>query len=107
MNGPAMYLFEVAHPDFPTAKVVSIKPDSAIYAAIGRWGADWRKEAGYCTVRNCGKATRPRCSRCGREFGQLGQTVGKCPECLRTDELYRRRMATLPKSDRRPGMRGR
>lgn len=105
MSEPVLYLFQVSHPDYPTIEVPSIGPDSAVYAAIARWGADWRKDAGYCTVRRGGKAARPRCTRCGREFGKPGQVAARCPDCLRAEELHRRQMAALPKADRRAGMR--
>ena len=106
MSEPVLYLFEVSNPDYPTIEVPSIGPDSALYAAIDQWGADWKRDAAYCTVRRGGKAARPRCSRCGKEFGRPGQAAGKCPNCLRADEIHRRQMAELPKADRRAGMRG-
>ena len=108
MSEPVLYLFEVSHPDFPTVIVPSIGPDSATVEAARRWGVadDWGHIAGYCTVRRGGKAARPRCSRCGKEFGRPGQAAGKCPACLRADELHRRQMAELPRADRRAGMRG-
>ena len=37
---------------------------------------------------------------------QAGQAAGKCPDCLRSEELHRRQMANIRGSDRRPGMRG-
>ena len=106
MSGPTLYLFEVSHPDYPTIELPSIGPDSATVEAIRRWGADWKRDAAYCTARRMGRAARPRCSRCGREFGKPGQAAGKCPDCLRADELHRRQMAELPRADRRAGMRG-
>ena len=105
MSEPVLYLFEVSHPDYPTIEVPSIGPDSALYAAISQWGADWKRDAAYCTVRRRGRATRPRCRICSKEYGKPGEKAGKCPECLRADELHRRQMAALPKADRRAGMR--
>ena len=43
MSGPALYLFEVSHPDYPTIELPSIGPDSATVEAIRRWGADWKR----------------------------------------------------------------
>ena len=103
-----VYLYEVSHPDYPTGTVPSIGPDSATVEAARRWGVPelWGRLAGYCTVRRGGRAARPRCTRCGREFGTAGQAAGKCPDCLRSEELHRRQMANIRGSDRRPGMRG-
>ena len=80
-----VYLYEVSHPDYPTVTVPSIGPDSATVEAARRWGVPelW-----------------------GREFGTAGQAAGKCPDCLRSEELHRRQMANIRGSDRRPGMRG-
>ena len=66
-----VYLYEVSHPDYPTVTVPSIGPDSATVEAARRWGVPelWGRLAGYCTVRRGGRAARPRCTRCGREFG--------------------------------------
>ena len=79
-----VYLYEVSHPDYPTVTVPSIGPDSATVEAARRWGVPelWGRLAGYCTVRRGGRAARPRCTRCGREFGTAGQAAGKCPDCL-------------------------
>ena len=92
-----------------TGAVIRFSPahEGAVEAAR-RWGVadEWGHIAGYCTVRRGGKAARPRCSRCGKEFGRPGQAAGKCPDCLRADELHRRQMAELPRADRRAGMRG-
>lgn len=85
MSEPVLYLFEVSHPDYPTIEVPSIGPDSALYAAISQWGADWKRDAAYCTVRRRGRATRPRCRICSKEYGKPGEKAGKCPECLRAD----------------------
>lgn len=103
-----IYLYEVSNPDYPTVTVPSIGPDSATVEAVRRWGVPelWGRIAGYCTVRRGGRAARPRCTRCGREFGTAGQAAGKCPDCLRSEELHRRQMANIRGSDRRPGMRG-
>ena len=97
-----VYLYEVSHPDYPTVTVPSIGPDSATVEAARRWGVPelWGRLAGYCTVRRGGRAARPRCTRCGREFGTAGQAAGKCPDCLRSEELHRRQMA---RSLRPPG----
>lgn len=106
MSEPVLYLFKVSHPDYPTMELPSIGPDSATVEAIRRWGADWKRDAAYCTARRMGRAARPRCARCGKEFGKPGQAAGKCPDCIRADEVHRRQMAELPKTDRRAGMRG-
>lgn len=103
-----VYLYEVSHPDYPTVTVPSIGPDSATVEAARRWGVPelWGRLAGYCTVRRGGRAARPRCTRCGREFGTAGQAAGKCPDCLRSEELHRRQMANIRGSDRPAGDAG-
>ena len=105
MSEPVLYLFEVSNPDYPTIEVPSIGPDSALYAAIDQWGADWRREAAYCSVRRLGRANRPRCKSCHQEYGRPGEKAGKCPACIQIDECRRRELARLPKADRRAGMR--
>lgn len=107
MSGPTIYLYEVSHPDYPTVMVPSIGRDSATMAAAELWGVrdQWGKIAGYCTVRKGGKAARPRCVRCDREFGVPGQAPGRCPDCQRAAERFRREMAGRGREDRRPGMR--
>ena len=72
-----VYLYEVSHPDYPTVTVPSIGPDSATVEAARRWGVPelWGRLAGYCTVRRGGRAARPRCTRCGREFGTAAQAA--------------------------------
>lgn len=74
-----VYLYEVSHPDYPTVTVPSIGPDSATVEAARRWGVPelWGRLAGYCTVRRGGRAARPRCTRCGREFGTAGPGGGQ------------------------------
>lgn len=106
-GGPALYLYEVSHPDYPTVVVPSIGPDSATVAAAERWGVreEWGHIAGYCTVRKGGRAVRPRCATCGKEFGQYGQAAGKCPECQAAEERYRREISARKWADRRAGMR--
>ena len=105
MSGPVLYLFEVSHPDYPTVELANIGLDSAIHAAIDQWGADWRREAAYCSVRRLGRANRPRCKSCHQEYGRPGEKAGKCPACIQIDECRRRELARLPKADRRAGMR--
>ena len=105
MSEPVLYLFEVSHPDYPTVELANIGPDSAIHAAIDQWGADWRREAAYCSVRRLGRANRPRCKSCHQEYGRPGEKAGKCPACIQIDECRRRELARLPKADRRAGMR--
>lgn len=108
MREVAVYLYEVSHPDYPTVMVPSIGPDSATMAAAEKWGVPelWGQIAGYCTVRKGGRAARPRCTQCGREYGVAGQTAGKCPDCKQAEELYRRQVNSIRGADRRAGMRG-
>ena len=107
MSGPTIYLYEVSHPDYPTVTVPSIGPDSATVAAARAWGVPelWGKIVAYCTVRKGGRADRPRCRKCHQEYGAPGQAPGKCPDCIRREEYFRRQMAERGREDRRPGMR--
>ena len=105
-SGPLMR-FAVSHPDYPTVTVVSIGKDSATMEAARRWDAveDWARIAGSCTVEKLGKAQRPRCRKCGREFGKKGGTEAWCPDCEKLMDLARRERAMIRTQDRRAGCR--
>ena len=100
-KGPVLWMFEVYHPDYGTVRVASIGPDSATMAAAKVWGAPWGQIAAYCDVKRCGKAARPRCVRCGEEYGKSGDPVGVCPWCQQAEDLNRRQMAGMRGPDRR------
>lgn len=103
-NGPVMR-YEVSHPVYGTAETNSVSAESATWTALQRWGADWKTEACNCTVKKLGTAAKPRCRRCGKEFGRPGDFTALCPDCERANELYQREMANRAKTDRRAGMR--
>ena len=105
MANGKLWRFEVWHPEYGTAVVESIGPDSATAAAAKTWGAPWREIAGYCRVTKLGTAKRPRCRNCFREFGEPGFTAAYCPECERAMELRRREMRYVRSGDRRARMR--
>ena len=103
-SGPVMR-YEVRHPEYGQLEVNSLSPESAVWTAVRRWGADWRTEACNCTVKKLGTAAKPRCRRCGKEFGRPGDYTAFCPDCERVNELYQRELASRAKADRRAGMR--
>lgn len=103
--GAQIYRFEVHHPDFGTTIVESIGPESATQAAARKWNAEWREIAGYCGVRKLGKADKPRCRRCGKEFGEPGSPGAYCPDCVAILEQQRRERNRIRGTDRRAGMR--
>ncbi len=84
-------------------------PDSATLAAARAWGVpeEWRYLAGYCAVRRCGPARRPRCRRCQTEFGLPGDAAAYCPDCAAAMERFQRDMAQVRSRDRRAGYRQR
>ncbi len=98
-----LYLYEVTHPEYGTAIVEHISPDGAINKALKDWGGSWREDAAYCRARKLGKAAKPRCRRCHREYGQPGDPAGLCPECQRAAEQYRRDASRFQPVRRRPG----
>lgn len=103
-QGPVMR-YEVYHPQYGRTEINSVSAESAVWAAVKRWGADWKTEACNCTVKKLGTAAKPRCRRCGKEFGRPGDYTAICPDCERANELYRRECASRTKTDRRAGMR--
>lgn len=102
-TGPVLR-FEVRHPNYETLEVNSLSAESAIREAVRQWGADWRTTACDCTARKLGSARKPRCRRCGREFGRPGDYTAFCPDCERVNEQFQRERAAR-KEDRRAGMR--
>ena len=106
--GAGLMRFEVSHPDYPAVEVSSIGADSATVEAARQWGVaeDWGKIAAYCTVKKLGKARKPRCRRCGREFGRPGGAEAYCPDCEQALALVRREKANVRTRDRRAGYRG-
>lgn len=104
-TGP-IYRFEVTHPDYGELTVNHLSMDGAIMEAIRRWGADWKMTACDCTARKLGSADKPRCRRCGKEFGRRGDYAAYCPDCERANEQFRRERASRKNEDRRAGMRG-
>jgi len=100
-----LYQFEVTHPELGTVVVDSIGPESATAAAATRWGVPWREVAGYCWAKKLGKAQKPRCRRCLKEFGAAGEATAYCPDCLRLMEWERQRKRQFKEPDRRAGMR--
>lgn len=94
----------VEHPELGHLTIDSISIASATMEAARRWGMHWAKEVAYMQVTKLGIAPRPRCKRCGREFGREGDVGVLCPDCQRADEIYRRERAAI-KTDRRAGKR--
>lgn len=101
--GP-VYRYEVRHPDYEALEVNHLSMEGAIREAVRQWGADWRTTACDCTAKKLGSARKPRCRRCGREFGRPGDYAAYCPDCERVNEQRRRERAAR-KEDRRAGMR--
>lgn len=107
MKGPILYQFEVSHPDFGKTVVVSAGPESATVAASSVWGVrdEWGKIAAYCSVRRLGPAAKPKCRRCGAEFGVPGEPGSLCPTCAGAEEQFRRERARYAARSRRAGER--
>lgn len=99
--------FEVRHPEFWPVVVVSVGPESATVTAAKVWGVpeEWGRIAGSCDVRRLGTADKPRCRRCGSEFGEAGDAGGLCPGCREMEERFRREVARMRPRDRRAGAR--
>lgn len=100
-GGAKLYLFEVCHPEYGTAQVTSIGPDSATMAAAKVWDVPWREVAGYCRVTKLGTAARPRCKRCHGEYGEPGDPAAYCPSCLDILVRQRREAERYARSTRR------
>lgn len=95
--------YEVCHPDYGRVVVASIGRDSATLAAFRSWGAEeeWGREAGYCDVRKLGPAQKPRCRRCGGEYGTPGDPRGGlCPSCARSAEIDAKAKAVRSRKQR-------
>ena len=86
------YQWEVDHPDFHPVKVTAPDMPGAVLAACRAWGVqeDWVRLAGDCSARKLGRAAKPRCRRCGREFGQAGEEIWICPDCQKKEAQYQR-----------------
>lgn len=102
-GGVKLWRFEVCHPDYGTAIVTSVGPESATNAAAKAWGAPWREIAGYCRVTKLGTAAKPRCRRCYKEFGEAGDTTAYCMDCQKIMEAERRTRPRFRREDRRDG----
>lgn len=104
-----IYLFEVSHPEYGKVVVESIGPDSATMSACKKWDCEdiWGQVAGYCSVRRLGPAEKPRCRRCGKEYGRPGDVKGLCPACAGMEERRRRERSRIRERDRRAGKRER
>jgi len=103
--GAKLYRFEVTHHEYGTTIVESIGPESATNAAAKVWGAPWKEIAGWCRVVKLGTAKKPRCRKCGREYGEAGNPPSFCPDCLRAVTAQKRQIARIRSKDRRAGMR--
>lgn len=106
-KGP-IHRYQIEHmerPELEKQMVDSIGPDSATVEAARRWGISWGKNVAYFKVTKLGVSPRPRCKRCGREFGREGDVGVFCPDCQRADEIYRRERAAVRMADRRAGKR--
>lgn len=97
--------YQVEHPALGRLIVDGLSKENATVVAAKRWGIPWAKEAAYMRVIKLGIAPRPRCKRCGREFGREGDVGVFCPDCQRADEIYRLERAAVKKADRRAGKR--
>lgn len=104
-NKATLYRYAVSHPDYERVIVNAACPADATMEAATVWAAPWAKIAAYCRVEKLGKAAKPRCSRCGKAYGEAGQTSGLCPACLARVDAIRREIAAIPGRDRRAGMR--
>lgn len=105
MKRDILYNYEVSHPEYGTVVVPAIGPDTATLAAAEKWGAVWRFIAGECTVHKGGPCARPRCRRCGGEFGEPGGVGVYCPSCEAADARYRAELRRVRSTRRvRPGM---
>ena len=102
-----LYRFEVTHHELGTKIVVSIGPESATMAAARAWGVDWASIAGWCRVTKLGKAQKPRCRNCHREFGEPGDVTAYCPACQKVMDMRAREKRFVRKPDRRAGYRER
>lgn len=83
-------LYDVDHPEYGRIRVEAISAETAINAAIKRWGGEWKKDAAYCRAVWIGSAMRPRCKRCHSEYGQPGDPSAYCPACLEILDQRRR-----------------
>lgn len=98
-----MYRYEVTHETYGTVVVNEISEETAIRAAIEKWGADWRADASWCHVKKLGTAAKPRCRRCHREFGEPGDVTAYCRSCLEIMDRERREAARFSPARKRPG----
>lgn len=104
-NKATLYRYAVSHPDYERVIVNAACPADATMEAATVWAAPWAKIAAYCEVEKLGKAAKPRCSHCGKAYGEAGQPSGLCPACLARADAIRREIAAIPGRDRRAGMR--
>lgn len=99
--GAKIFRFQVEHHEYGKTIVESIGPESATQAAAKVWEAPWREIAGWCKVTKLGTAARPRCKRCGKEYGAAGDPAAYCPDCLSALEYQRRERHQIKGPDRR------
>lgn len=101
--------YQVNHPRYGTVTVASIGPDSATVAAFEGWGArsEWASEVANCDVRKLGPAGKPRCRRCGQEFGKDGEPGGLCGYCAQVVRVMDREAAVRLKRKKAGDPRGR
>ena len=97
--------YEVYHPDYGILEVNSLSREGAVRQAISYWDAEWRTEACNCVTKDLGTARKPRCRRCGKEFGRPGDYTAFCPDCERANDLFQRERSNREREDRRAGMR--
>lgn len=100
--------FQIEHlerPELGRQIVNSVSRESATVEAARRWGVRWATDVAYFQVTKLGVSPKPRCRRCGREFGGEGDVGVYCPECQRVADQYQRDMRQIRTADRRPGKR--
>lgn len=100
-----LYRWKVHHPGHGETTVEAVDRYGAVVAAAKRWEERWTVIASECDVEQLGPATRPRCNRCGREFGAPGDPAGVCPDCKQRTELWAKQAKRFKREDRRPGKR--
>ena len=94
-------LYDVDHPGYGRTRVEAIGTETAINAALKKWGGSWKQDAGYCHAVWVGSALRPRCKRCHGEYGEPGDPAAYCPACLDILARQRREAERYAKSSRR------
>lgn len=95
-----LYLYTVSG-EGRVISVPAVDMGQAIQRAAEAWGEDWRWLAGFCVAHRGGKARKPTCRACGREFGKAGDPAGRCPVCQQIQASTRRMIAQIKGPDRR------